>query len=31
MINNTKIYSITKKMKKLYCIICSKDRKSEKP
>ena len=22
--NNTKIFSITKKMKKLYCIICDK-------
>ena len=28
---NTKIFSVTKKMKKLYCIICSKYRKFEKP
>ena len=28
---NTKMFSITKKMKKLYCIICGKYRKSEKP
>ena len=31
MINNTKISSITKKMKQLYCVICSKYRKLEKP
>ena len=29
--DNTKIFSITKKMKKKYCIICSKYRKFEKP
>ena len=29
--NNTKIFSINKKMKKLYCIICGKYRKFEKP
>ena len=28
---NTKIFSITKKMKKLYCVICCKYRKFEKP
>ena len=28
---NTKIFSVTKKMKKLYCIICGKYRKFEKP
>ena len=27
----TKIFSIIKKMKKLYCIICGKYRKFEKP
>ena len=31
MINNTKIFSITKKMKKLYCAICNKYRKFGKP
>ena len=31
MMNNTKIFSITKKMKKLYCVICGKYRKFEKP
>ena len=30
MINNTKIFSITKKIK-LYCVICDKYRKFEKP
>ena len=31
--NNTKIFSITKKikMKKIYCVICGKYRKFEKP
>ena len=29
--NNTKIFSITKKMEKLYCVICDKCRKFEKP
>ena len=29
--NNTKVFSIIKKMKKLYCIIFSKYRKFEKP
>ena len=29
--NNAKIFSITKKMKKLNCIICGKCRKFEKP
>ena len=29
--NNTKIFSITKKMKKLCCIICGKYRKFENP
>ena len=29
--NNTKIFSINKKMKKLYCVICGKYRKFEKP
>ena len=29
--HNTKIFSITKTMKKLYCVICSKYRKFEKP
>ena len=29
--NNTKIFSINKKMKKLYCLICGKYRKFEKP
>ena len=28
---NYKIFSVTKKMKKLYCIICDKYRKYEKP
>ena len=33
MIKNTKIFSITEKvkMKKLYCVICGKYRKFEKP
>ena len=31
MINNTKIFSITKKMKKLYRVICGNYRKFEKP
>ena len=31
MIKNAKIFSITKKLKKLYCIICGKYRKLEKP
>ena len=31
MIINTKIFSIIKKMKKLYCVLCGKDRKFEKP
>ena len=31
MINNTNIFSIAKKMKKLYCVICGKYRKFEKP
>ena len=31
MIKNAKIFSITKKLKKLYCIICGKYRKFEKP
>ena len=30
MINNTKRFSITKKTKKLYCVICSKYRTFEK-
>ena len=30
-INNTKIFSMIKKMKELYCIICGKYRKFEKP
>ena len=29
--NNIKTFSIIKKMKKLYCVICSKYGKSEKP
>ena len=29
--DNTKIFPATKKMKKLYCVICSKYRKFEKP
>ena len=29
--NNTKIFLVTKKMKKLYCIICGKYGKVEKP
>ena len=29
--NNTKIFLITKKMNKLYCVICCKYRKFEKP
>ena len=29
--NNVKIFSIIKKMKKLYCVICRKYRKFEKP
>ena len=28
---SVKIFSITKKMKKLYCVICGKYRKFEKP
>ena len=28
---NTKIFSISKKMEKLYCIFCSKYREFEKP
>ena len=31
MINNIKMFLITKKMKKLYCVICGKYRKFEKP
>ena len=30
-LNNTKLFSRTKKMKKLYCVICDKYRKFEKP
>ena len=30
-INNMKLFSIIKKMKKLYSVICNKDRKFEKP
>ena len=30
MIKNTKIFSITKKVKKLYCVICGKYRIFEK-
>ena len=29
--DNSKIYSVTKKIKKLYCFICGKYRKYEKP
>ena len=29
--NNTEIFSITKKMKKLYCAVCGRYRKFEKP
>ena len=29
--NNTKIFTITKKMKKLYCAVCGKYRKFGKP
>ena len=31
MIKYSKIFSITKKMKKLYCVACNKYRKFEKP
>ena len=31
MMKDTKIFSITKKMKKSYCVICGKYRKFEKP
>ena len=30
MVNNTKIFSTIKRMKRLYCVICSKYRKLEK-
>ena len=30
MIKYTKIFSVTKKIKKVYCVICGKYRKSEK-
>ena len=30
MIKNTKIFSITKKVKKLYCVFCGKYKKFEK-
>ena len=30
-LNNTKLFSRTKKMKKLYCVSCGKYRKFEKP
>ena len=29
--DSTGIFSITKKMKKLYCVVCGRYRKSEKP
>ena len=29
--DSTEIFSITKKMKKLYCVVCGRYRKSEKP
>ena len=31
MVNNTKIFSTIKRMKRFYCVICSKYRKLEKP
>ena len=31
MLKYTKIFLVTKKMKKLYCVICGKYRKFEKP
>ena len=31
MMNNTEVFSINKNMKKLYCVICGKYRKFEKP
>ena len=31
MVNNTKIFSTIKRMKRLYCVICSKYGKLEKP
>ena len=31
MISNTKIFPVSKKMKKLGCVICGKYRKFEKP
>ena len=31
MVNNIKILSVIEKMKKLFCVICSKYRKFEKP
>ena len=29
--NNTKIFSVSKNIKKLYCVICGKCRKFDKP
>ena len=29
--NNTKIFSVSKKIKKIYCVICGKCRKFDKP